>query len=69
VGIDVSTVTKYLDIAMLDTSNIPETIRSHYKSLAHKGGECIECGSCEGRCAFSVKIIGNMKKAKELFGE
>jgi predicted aldo/keto reductase-like oxidoreductase len=69
VGIDVAAATKYLDIAKLDEKNIPESIRSHYLNLAHKGGECIACGYCEERCPFSVKSVENMGKAKELFGE
>ena len=68
-GIDVAAVTKYLDIAKLDESNIPQTIHSNYLGLSHTGGECIACGSCEERCPFSVKIIENMCKANKLFGK
>lgn len=68
-AIDVAFVTKYLDIAKLDENNIPETIRSHYLNLPHKGGECTSCSYCEQRCPFSVKVMENMKKAKALFGE
>jgi predicted aldo/keto reductase-like oxidoreductase len=67
--IDVAALTKFLDIARLDTGNIPASIRQHYSALAHKGSECIGCGSCEERCPFSVKVIDNMAKAAELFGE
>jgi predicted aldo/keto reductase-like oxidoreductase len=66
--IDIAAVNKYLDIARLDTANIPPSIRSHYSSLAHKGGECIECGSCEERCPFGVPVIDNMKEAENLLG-
>jgi len=66
--IDITTVTKYLDIAKLDTSNVPPSIRSHYKSLKHKGVECTKCGICEKRCPFGVPIIENMKKAEMLLG-
>jgi predicted aldo/keto reductase-like oxidoreductase len=66
--IDIAVVNKYLDIAKLDTSNIPPSIRSHYQNLAHRGDECTGCGNCETRCPFDVPIIANMKKANELLG-
>jgi len=66
--IDIATVNKYLDIAELDTANIPPSIRSHYQSLGHTGGECIKCGSCESRCPFAVPIMSNMEKAEKLLG-
>lgn len=65
--IDIAAVTKYLDIARLDEAAIPPGVRSHYEHLAHKGSECIACGSCEERCPFHVDIIGNMRKAAQLF--
>jgi len=67
--IDIAAVNKYLDIAKLDTGNIPPSIRSHYQNMAHKGDECIACGSCESKCPFDVPIIDNMKKADELLGK
>ena len=67
--IDIATINKYLDIARLDKNNVPPSIRSHYQSLAHKGDECIACGSCESRCPFGVSIIANMEEAVSLLGE
>lgn len=66
--IDIAMVNKYLDIARLDEENVPASIRSHYDGLAHGGGDCIACGSCEGRCPFDVPVIENMEKAAALFG-
>jgi predicted aldo/keto reductase-like oxidoreductase len=66
--IDIASVNKYLDIALLDEKNISPSIASHYRSLAHGGSECTSCGSCEERCPFSVQVIQNMKKASQLFG-
>jgi predicted aldo/keto reductase-like oxidoreductase len=66
VNIDIAAVTKYLDIARLDTANIPPSVRSHYASL--NTNECTECGNCEKRCPFGVPIIKNMKHAAELMG-
>jgi uncharacterized protein len=65
--IDIASVNKYLDIALLDEKNIPPSIMSHYRDLEHHGSDCIACGSCEERCPFSVHIVQNMKKAKILF--
>lgn len=67
-GIDVATVTKFLNLARAQRA-LPETVREHYAALAAKGGDCISCGSCESRCPFGVKIIENMRAAKELFGK
>lgn len=68
VGIDIAAVNKYLDIARLDPAQVPPSIRSHYAGLAHGGGECIGCGSCEKRCPFGVPVIRNMAAAAEIFG-
>jgi predicted aldo/keto reductase-like oxidoreductase len=64
--INIASVHKYLDIAVLDETNIPPGVASHYRSLDHRAGECIVCGSCEERCPFSVPIVENMKKAAAL---
>jgi len=69
VGIDVAALTKLLDIARLDSANIPATIRQHYGALKYKGGDCVNCQHCEGRCPFAVKVVENMKEALRLFGE
>jgi len=66
VDIDIATVNKYLDIALLDKNNIPPSIKQHYKSLPASGLDCISCGICEEKCPFSVPIIENMKQASEL---
>lgn len=65
--INVAMVNKYLDIAKLDLENVPPSIRSHYSSLASRGGDCIACGNCESRCPFGVSIIENMKESQRIF--
>ncbi|MCL2721412.1 MAG: aldo/keto reductase [Treponema sp.] len=65
--IDITAVNKYLDIAKLDTTNIPPSIRSHYQNLTHRGNECTKCASCEKRCPFDVPIISNIEEAEKLF--
>ncbi|MCL2810793.1 MAG: aldo/keto reductase [Clostridia bacterium] len=66
VDIDIAAVNKYLDIARLDTTNIPPSIRSHYASLVGRSGGCIACGHCEERCPFGVPVIANMAEAEGL---
>ncbi len=66
-GIDVASVTKFLNLAKAQGS-VPETVREHYGILEHKASECIACGACEKRCPFGVSIIKNMHRASEIFG-
>lgn len=66
-GIDVASVTKFLNLAKAQGS-IPETVREHYGSLAHKASECTACRACEKRCPFGVLAAENMKQAAGLFG-
>ena len=65
-GIDIVGVHKYLDIARLDKTSVPPSIRSHYQSLPHGGGDCTGCGNCEARCPFGVPVIANMSEAEGL---
>ena len=50
------------------TGLTPETVREHYRALAHHAGECVGCGACEKRCPFGVPVRENMARAKEIFG-
>ncbi len=61
--INIAEVTKLLDIAALDETNVPAKIQEQYNALQHKASECIACGNCESRCPFTVKVIENMEKA------
>ena len=67
--IDIATVNKYLDIAKLDLSAVPPSVRGHYGELSRTGGDCIACGSCESRCPFGVPVIANMAEAARVFGK
>ena len=67
-GIDVASVTKFLNLAKAQGS-VPETVREHYAVLDHHAGECVACGGCEKRCPFGVPVIENMQKAAEIFGK
>jgi len=66
-GIDVATVTKFLNLANAQ-GMIPETVREHYAILPHGAGECISCRACEKRCPFNVEVVANMNRAAEVFG-
>lgn len=65
--IDIANVTKFLNLAQAG-KNLPETVREHYAVLEYHAGECIQCGACEKRCPFGVKIRENMKEAVKVFG-
>lgn len=65
--IDIAAVNKYLNLAK-GPGEIPETVQDHYNLLAHHASECEQCGKCEPRCPFGVKIMNNMQKAAGLFG-
>ena len=67
-NINIATVNKYLDIAVLHESNVPPSIRQHYKELGNHGSDCIACGNCEERCPFGVSVVENMKRATSIFG-
>lgn len=66
-NIDIAAVNKYLDIALADPTAADKGIGQHYRELSAHGSDCIECGSCEGKCPFSVSIMDNMKKAADVF--
>ena len=66
--IDVATVNKYLDLCIAQ-NEVPETIRNHYELLEYKASDCIECGQCEKRCPFDVKIIDKMRQANKIFNK
>jgi len=67
-GIDVATVTKFLNLAKAQGA-VPETVREHYAALSHTASECIGCGECEKRCPFGVPIRENLKQATAIFNQ
>jgi len=64
--IDIATVNKYLDLALIQKS-VPGTLRDHYGLLEHHADECIACGQCMGNCPFGVDVINKMEQAAALF--
>ncbi len=65
--IDIASVNKFYNLTEAQ-GEIPETVREHYKALPHHASDCVECGACETRCPFGVKIIESMRRATQRFG-
>lgn len=69
VRIDIASVTKFLNLAVAqEDKGMPETVKDHYRLLEHHGSDCIQCGACEKRCPFEVKVRENMARAAKIFG-
>lgn len=66
-GIDVATVTKFLNLAKAQ-GEIPETVREHYAALSATAKDCVGCGACAARCPFAVDAPVNMQAALAIFG-
>ncbi|MCL1820056.1 MAG: aldo/keto reductase [Oscillospiraceae bacterium] len=65
-NIDIAAVNKYLDVAMLNTREIPQSIKAQYGELPYKGDSCVKCGHCESRCPFGVPVMENMDRSSIL---
>lgn len=65
-GIDVASVTKFLDMARVSDAS---TVSAHYDALSAHGGDCTACGSCEANCPFGIKVTENMRLAAQVFGK
>lgn len=66
-NINIADVNKYLNLALAQTE-IPLTVKDHYRLLKHHAGECIRCGVCEMRCPFRVSVREKMQQAVKVFG-
>ena len=67
-SIDIAAVHRCLDVARLNSADIPGKVREDYDALSEHGSDCLNCGSCEEKCPFAVPVMANMKAAGELFG-
>ena len=65
-GIDIAAVNKFYDLAVMQ-SEVPASIREHYRALDAAADDCTACAACEPRCPFGVPIAERMEKAAELF--
>lgn len=66
-GIDIAAVNKFYNLTVAQ-GQVPETVREHYRALAHHASECVACGGCQTRCPFGVEIVDAMRRAAERFG-
>lgn len=66
--IDIAMVIKLLNLAEAQPS-VPETVREHYRALPVRADACSQCGVCETRCPFEVKIREQMARARQVFAE
>lgn len=67
VRIDIAMVNKLYDLAAMQ-EEVPATVKAHYGQLSANAKDCIQCGGCETRCPFGVRIVDRMKKTRDLFG-
>ena len=65
VGINIGDVNKYYDLA----KNGDALARDHYSSLSRWASDCNECGECEPRCPFHVKVRDRMKEIAAYMGK
>ena len=66
-GIDIAMVNKLYDLAVAQ-SEVPASVKEHYRALKVHAGKCSACRRCEGRCPFRVGVAARMKAAAKLFG-
>lgn len=57
--IDIGSTLRLSDLAKAGTNTQTQT---EYNALPTKASDCIECGDCEERCPFHVKVIEKMKE-------
>lgn len=65
VGINIGDVNKYYDLA----KNGDALAREHYFALSRWASDCNECGECEPRCPFHVKVRERMKEIASFMGK
>jgi hypothetical protein len=64
VGIDIGKVNELFDRAQ---GGLTEALEAEYATLAHRAGECLECGECDPRCPFDVAVTERIQQAAALF--
>ena len=65
VGINIGDVNKYYDLA----KNGDALAKDHYRSLSRWASDCNDCGECEPRCPFHVKVRDRMKEIAAYMGK
>ena len=66
--INIAAVGKYLDLVELD-GRPTDSVKQHYLALDTTAESCLECGACEKRCPFGVKVTERMHRAVRTFGK
>ena len=66
VKIDIAMVNKLYDLAKMQPT-VPASLKAHYEQLSANASDCINCGGCEKRCPFGVKVTEKMEAAGNLF--
>ncbi len=64
--INIAAVHRALDLARLG-AGAEKSAAALRASFEAPPSDCIECGACESRCPFGVRIIENMREAAKLF--
>jgi uncharacterized protein len=54
--------------AYYDNYDLKDWAEGRYKAMARHAGDCAECGLCEGKCPYNLKIKKKIKGVKETFG-
>jgi predicted aldo/keto reductase-like oxidoreductase len=63
-AIDIGQVMRLLDAAR---QQLTEELQAAYRQLTANASDCTECGACEERCPFGVKVIEHMRQTAALF--
>lgn len=63
--IDVGRTLRLLDLAQPHPT---AEVRAMYDALSTDAADCIQCGECEERCPFGVKVMEKMERAVKAFG-
>ena len=66
VGIDIPN--NFLMANYLRKYDLADWARGRYAGLAHHAGECVECGACESRCPYQLRIREMLKGVAAEFG-
>lgn len=62
--IDIGEVIRILSLA---ESGVAQNLGSIYHTMQANASDCVECGACESRCPFGVKVMSKMKQMVNLF--
>jgi len=65
-GIDIGHVSRLLDMQRHSPS---DAVKREYAGLKARASDCVECGSCEERCPWGVKVTETMREARGVFGQ